>query len=293
MGGQPRNEAVLSQLLTLERIASHRWRSRYGDPNANGRVYGGQLLGQAMMAAQSGIALDRAPTMMQALFLQGAVPDDAVEFEVATLQEGKRFSSRRVSASQGNGRSVLEAQITCAATLDGPRHSEPSPVPAGERPESLPSPSDLPKAMFDLIGRLGGYSQDCKPAVEFRIPEPMQQLSPQTCGAHFRYWMRAAQPLPHDRRIHAAAFAYLSDWWLNFSALALHLRTIGPRQLYISSLNHGLWLHQAVRADEWLHVETVSPASNAGCGVSIAKIHDVEGNMVASATQQLLMVFAD
>jgi acyl-CoA thioesterase II len=289
----PMGDATLSQLLALDCVAPLRWRSRRADPNANGRIFGGQLLGQAMMAALDGVPGNRTPTMMQALFLHGALPGEAVDFEATVLQEGKRFSSRRVSASQPGGRPVLDAQVTCAIPLDAPWHDEPTSAPGGERPESLPSLGDLPDAMFDTIRRLGGYDRDCKPTIEFRIPDPARQFSARTSGPRFRYWMRAAQPLPGDPRLHAAAFAYLSDWWLNFSALALHQRTIGTRRLYICSLNHGLWLHRAVRADAWLHVDTISPAANAGCGLSIAKIHDAAGDLVASVTQQTLMTFTE
>ncbi|KAF1032915.1 MAG: Acyl-CoA thioesterase 2 [Burkholderia lata] len=287
----PTGDATLSELLTLDPVAPGRWRSRRADPNANARIFGGQLLGQAMAAALDGVPENRTPTMMQALFLHGALPGEPLDFETSVLQEGKRFSSRRVSAWQPGGRAVLDAQVTCAIPLDAPRHGEPTPVPAGERPESLPSLCDLPDALFDTVRRLGGYDRDCKPSIEFRIPDPARQLSAQTSGPRFRYWMRAARPLPCDARIHAAAFAYLSDWWLNFSALALHQRAIGTRRLYICSLNHGLWLHRPVQADAWLHVETISPAANAGCGLSIAKIHDAAGDLVASASQQTLMTF--
>ncbi|MGK8208450.1 acyl-CoA thioesterase [Burkholderia cenocepacia] len=287
----PMSDATLLQLLTLDPVAPGRWRSRRADTNPNDRIFGGQLLGQAMTAALDGVPENRTPTMMQALFLHGALPGETIDFETTVLQEGKRFSSRRVSAWQPGGRAVLDAQVTCAIPLDGPGHDEPTPVPPGERPESLPSLCDLPDAMFDTVRRLGGYDRVCKPSIEFRIPDPVRQLSARTSGPRFRYWMRAARPLPCNARIHAAAFAYLSDWWLNFSALALHQRTIGTSRLYICSLNHGLWLHRPVQADQWLHVETNSPAANAGCGLSIAKIHDAAGDLVASASQQTLMTF--
>ena len=83
----------LPELLALEQIGSDHWRSRAGDSNANGRAYGGQLLGQAVMAALQGMPDARGPTMLQFLFLQGADPREPVDYEVQTLQEGKRFSS--------------------------------------------------------------------------------------------------------------------------------------------------------------------------------------------------------
>jgi acyl-CoA thioesterase II len=97
--------------------------------------------------------------------------------------------------------------------------------------------------------------------------------------------------LPDDPCFHAAAFAYLSDWWLNFSALGLHLRDLNGRQLYISSLNHALWLHRPVRADQWLHVDCTSPCAQAGRGLSIGAVHDAQGRQLASMTQECLMAY--
>lgn len=289
---EPWNQTDLPCLLRLAKVGPGRWRSRYSDVNANGRIYGGQLLGQALTAALYDVPPERAPTMMQAIFLQGALPGDAIEFEVTALQDGRRFSSRRVSATQANGRRVFDAQVTCATVQDAPEHGDSSPVLPGERPEEQPCLADLPKSMYGPIGRVGGYSDASKPAVEFRVPDAARQLSPDTCGSRFRYWIRVGSMLPADTRVHAAALAYLSDWWLNFSTLGLHMRTMADRRLYISSLNHGLWLHRPVRADEWLHVETDSPASAGGRGMSVAKVHDAAGKLVASLAQQTQMVFA-
>ena len=127
---------------------------------------------------------------------------------------------------------------------------------------------------------------------EFRIPDPDRQLGPSTMNGRFRFWIRATQALPDDPRVHAAAFAYLSDWWLNFSSLGLHLRGLGERRLYIASLNHAIWLHRPVRADQWLHVDSTSPASAAGRGLSIGAVHDQQGRSLATITQDCLMAYA-
>jgi acyl-CoA thioesterase-2 len=285
------NEQHLEELLTLDVQGGGRWRSRHGDANRNGRSYGGQLLGQAMMAALMDVPAGREATMMQFLFLQGAMPDEAVDFEVTPLQEGKRFSSRHVRATQGNGRTVLDAQVTCALPLDAPTHATASTAPAGERPEDLSALDEVDAALMQNITLLGGYSQDRKPSIEFRIPEPSRQLSSRHMNGRFRFWMRAAQPLPDDARMHSAAFAYLSDWWLNFAALGLHLRDLEGRALYISSLNHALWLHRPIHADQWMHVDCTSPCAQAGRGLSIGAVHDLQGRQLASMTQECLMAY--
>lgn len=289
----PWNELNIEQLLALDAAGPGRWRTRHGDANLNARSYGGQLLGQAMWAALMDVPAGREATMMQFLFLQGAIPQEALELQVTALQDGKRFSARHVRASQGNGRTVLDAQVTCAVALDAPSHSAPTTAPAGESPEDLPGFDEVDPALVHGLKRLGGYSESRKPSVEFRIPDPGRQLSPGNMNGRFRFWMRATQALPDDSRVHAAAFAYLSDWWLNFSALGLHLRDLGERKLYIASLNHAIWLHRPVRADQWLHVESMSPSSASGRGLSIGSVHDQQGRSVASLTQECLMGYAD
>jgi acyl-CoA thioesterase-2 len=286
------DEHDLEALLALDAAGPGRWRSRLGDSNLNGRSYGGQLLGQAMAAALMEAPPDRPPTMMQFLFLQGAMPAEAVDYSVTPLQDGKRFSSRHVRAGQ-EGRTVLDAQVTCALPLGAPEHAEPSTAPAHEDPSALGGFDDVPARLRVELPRLGGYSVDRKPSIDFRIPEAAQQLDPSRMNGRFRFWMKCVGRLADDPRLHAAAFAYLSDWWLNFSSLGLHVRDIGSRKLYISSLNHALWLHRPPRADEWLHVETRSARSAGGRGLSIGRFHDREGRFVASATQECLMAYVD
>ncbi len=287
------DELHIEAMLALDRTGEGRWRSRHGDPNMNGRSYGGQLLGQAMMAALMQVPAGRAPTMMQFLFLQGAMPHEPIDFEVQVLQEGKRFSSRRVSGTQPGGRTVLDAQVTCALPLASPQHGHATSAPPGERPEDLPGLDEVPRAVLDDIKKLGGYSEDRKPSIEFRIPDAVRQLSAGTAQPRLRFWMRAARLLPDDARVRAAAFAYMSDWWLNFSGLAAHLAQARERSFYISSLNHALWLHAPVHPDRWLHVDTRSPAAAGGRALSIARVHDQAGRLVASATQESLMAYAD
>ncbi|MBG9388070.1 acyl-CoA thioesterase [Caenimonas aquaedulcis] len=286
------NELDVPALLALEPGGGPGvWRNRFGDSNLNGRSYGGQLLGQAMAAALMEAPADRAPTMMQFLFMQGAMPQEPIDFTVTPLQDGKRFSSRHVRGAQ-QGRLLLDAQVTCAVPLEAPEHADPTTAPAGEHPHDLPEFAQLDAGLREGIERLGGYSADHKPSVEFRIPHAKRQLSAATATERFRFWMRVRGPLPQDSRLHAAAFAYISDWWLNFSSLSMHLRDIGERRLYISSLNHAMWLHLAPRVDEWLHVETVSPRAVAGRGLAMACFHDLHGRFVASATQECLMAYA-
>lgn len=284
---------TLAQRLTLERVGEGRWRSRHGDANQNGRSYGGQLLGQAMQAALLEMPPQRPPTAMQFLFLQGAMPDRPVDLAVERLQDGKRFSSVRVSGTQG-ARTVLDAQVTCALPLDGPAHDEPSTAPPAERPADLPGLEDVPLALRDRIALMGGYGRDCNASIAFRIPDAQVQFAAAVASHRFRYWMKVPEPLPDgDARLQASAFAYLSDWWLNFCILRTYLPRAGERPMYVSSLNHALWLHRPPRSDQWLHVEASGVHAGHGRGLAVARYHDEQGRHVASATQDCLFAFTD
>ena len=283
----------LPTLFTLDAIAPMHYRSRHGDANLNGRAYGGQVLGQTMMAASRTVDADRPATAMQFLFLQGTLPEQPVDFHVTALQDGKRFSSRHVRGTQGGSRNVFDAHLTFAQPVEAPRHAARTRA-AETDPQRLGRLVDMPRS-WDAVfrSRLGGYSLTDKPGIDFRVPDFDTQLDPATAGARIRFWMKTRRTLPAEPALHGAAFAYLSDWWLNFSSFAPHLRELDDeRRLYVTSLNHGIWFHRPFHADEWLHVDSESPSADAGRGLSIGQVHDAQGELVATTLQESLMTYA-
>ncbi|MBR0899166.1 thioesterase family protein [Bradyrhizobium tropiciagri] len=283
------NESI-EALVSLETIGPHRYRSRFGDGNLNGRSYGGQILGQAMMAATLSAPDDRPASLLQLLFLRGSDPGQRIEFEVGVLQDGKRFSSRHVVGVQGDGRVVLDAHATFCAPQPGPQHAVSSPALA-EDPASLPELTTIPDVLMRQLRPLGAYSRDVKPCMDFRIPDIERQLSAATAQSRLRFWLKGRQPLAAGSRAQPAVFAYLSDWWLNFSSVGGHLRDLqSVDPLYLSSLNHCIWFHRAFSPDGWMHFETESPCAEGGRGLSIARIHDRNGSMLATSIQETLMV---
>jgi acyl-CoA thioesterase-2 len=280
----------IAALVSIETIGPLRYRSRHGDPNLNGRSYGGQVLGQAMMAASFSVPDDRSASTLQLLFLRGADPGQPIDFEVRILQEGKRFSSRQIQGWQADGHAVLNAHATFCAPQPAPRHAAAS-VALGENPENLPELVELPSVLMENLRPLGPYSRHVKPGMDFRIPDIERQLSSKTAKSALRYWLRAKHPLASNPRIHAAAFAYLSDWWLNFSSFGPHLHDLQScAPLYIASLNHCIWFHRAFSPGAWMHFESESHCAEGGRGLSIARIHSQSGEMLATATQESLMV---
>lgn len=279
----------LAALMALDAVAPGTFRTRCGDANAHGRAYGGQILGQALMAAARTAPPGRACTAMQFMFLQGTMWDEALDLVVTPLQDGKRFASRHVRGVQRGDRMVLDAQVSFAVPIDAPAHAAPPSVELGD-PELPPPASELPRAWSDAVRRAVGYEIGIKPLLDFRLSAPPERLRLALPEPRLRFWVKTRERLPDDPALHAAVFAYLSDWWLNYPATGGHqseAESLGG--LYVASLNHAIWLHRPLRADEWLHFDSVSPSAAAGRGLSIARVHDRHGTLVASATQECLM----
>jgi acyl-CoA thioesterase-2 len=284
----------LDALLQLETIDPWTFVTRRASPNARGHVFGGQLLGNALMAAAMTVSPERQASALQFMFLQSASPDRPVRLELSPLQDGKRFVSRHVRGTQegdtpAQRRVVLDAQATFALPLPGPEHAAPSRAGTAD-PESLPPLETLSKEYADAIWRTLGYPLDST-ALDLRIADPGQGLGLNAPTPAIRFWLRSRAALPDAPALHAAAFAYLSDWWLNFASVGIHVPALdrGHERLHVASLNHAIWFHRPLRADRWLHFDVQSPRAAAGRGLSVATVHDLDGALVASATQENLM----
>ncbi len=287
----PWNGVDLEALLALEGVGPLHYRTRHGDPNENGRSYGGQLLAHAMLAASASVPADRPATAMQLLFLQGALHDLPLDLRVSVLQEGKRFSSRHVRGTQGEGRTVLDAHLTFAVPSAGPSHA--AATSAREAPASQPRLRDLPADCGRRLHALGPYNMEEKACLDFRLVDGARTLATSD-EPRARFWLRARMNA-ESARLHEGAFAYMSDWWLNYSSLGSHAGelTDAGRRIYIASLNHSIWFHRPFRADRWLHFDTESANAAVGRGLSLARIHDESGLLVATASQECLMAYAE
>ncbi len=283
----------LTALLALDRVGPGHFRNRHGDANRNGRAYGGQSLGQALMAATIDVPEDRLPTMLQFVFLRGVQPERPIDFRVSTLQQGKRFTTRHVRGSQGPGAAaVFDAQVSFAGANPLFEHAAPWVAPEAD-PDAI-EPFDGRTGWEQALARSSGYPTLSHACIDFRMADAERQIGQARAGDTLRYWFRIGHALPPSPALQAAAFAYLSDWWLNFPAVGPYLREVPPgRRLYVASLNHCLWLHRPFAPDQWLHVSTDSPCTFGGRGLSVARVHDRAGQLVASATQECVMQIAD
>jgi len=283
----------VAELLDVAAQGGGRFRSRCSETNEHGRVYGGQMLGQALAAAARTAPAGRPASYMQFLFVAGARPDQPLDYEVTVLQEGKRFSSRGVRGSQAGGRFVCDASVSFARALAAPDHETPAPGDCGLGldPLTLPGLADIDAPEARDVEWAVDYSYRPHIALDFRAPFVDDLLRADAHEPRMRFFIRTRQRLGDDPLLHAAAFAYLSDYWINFVACIPHVQGMkaARTRLYVASLNHAIWFHRPLRADDWLLIDCRNPSGAFGRGLSIARIYSQHGDLVASATQECLL----
>ncbi|MEN0108975.1 MAG: acyl-CoA thioesterase domain-containing protein [Pseudomonas sp.] len=284
--GQHWDGRDLTELLTLEPSGQNGLRSYVSDSNVNGRIYGGQLLGQALWAAAQTVE-GRSPSMLQMTFLQGARPQDSIEYSVEALQDGRRFSTRHLYGVQGTGL-VCSAHASFQVTQSDPGnpHRLARQVP---EPDSLPTLAELaaryPQRSEAVQLRFSG-----RPVLDVRPVHPEGYFEQPAAHTEIAYWVRLNQPLSGEGCLHHAALAYMSDCWLNGSlAPPLGMLELWQRY-YISNLNHSLWFHSLeLNANEWLLFVNDAVRSLSGRGLALTHIYDRSGRLVASMAQDMLL----
>ena len=273
----------LPTLLRLHTSDDGCLRSPVNERNLNNRIFGGQLLGQLIDAAAGTVESDRAPIMLQMTFLHGAKADLPVDYQVSRLQDGRRFSSRHVQAHQA-GKPVANGLLSFQVPAAGPGRQ----LDAADQP-AVPPDEAVDSLHLDAASQLmqrAGYGRLMPhPMIDFHFVGP---ADPVAMPGEFRYWMKVSRPMPDDDRLHAAALAYLSDWWLNFVSLAPYLPELGRQSIYMASLNHAIWFHAPCRADRWLYWVARSIHVGNARTLSSAEAYDADGRHVASVTQQAL-----
>jgi acyl-CoA thioesterase-2 len=284
----------VTDLLGLARISDSHFRTRCAETNEHGRIYGGQLLGDTLAAASQTVSRDRFASCLQLTFAAGGLPDRPIDFEVTTLQEGKRFSARNVRGVQGAPRILCDASVAFATAIDSPAHEAPALADCGldRDPEGCARLEDVDAPGAREVERTLAYMFQPHRAIDMRAPFVDDLMpGPGREEPRMRFWIRLRQKLDENPALHAAAFAYLSDYWINFAACIAHVRVTSNSggALYVASLNHAIWFHRPLRADEWLLFDCVSPSGAFGRGLAIARVYSRTGSLVASATQECLL----
>ena len=283
----PLTSADLVALLDLEPVGVDRYLGRTPDMGW-ARVYGGQVVAQALVAASRTVA-DRAPHSLHAYFLLAGDPAEPILFEVERVRDGRSFSTRRVTANQ-RGEPIFVLAASFQVAEDGLEHQ-------AEAPDA-PPPEELvdPEAALALIAEPARKSLqalfDRVRPIEFR-PMDLRRYAPlrpgETRAAKQSVWIRIGGPLPDDPAIHTAALAYLSDMTLLDTALVAHGYAIFDGRHQVASLDHALWLPRPCRADDWLLYAQDSPSAGGARALTRGALFRRDGALVASVAQEGLI----
>jgi acyl-CoA thioesterase-2 len=246
-----------------------------------GRVFGGQVLAQSVIAASRTVEDDRRIHSLHGYFLRPGDVEQPITFAVDRIHDGRSFSTRRTQAYQ-NGLPIL-SMIASFQDADPGLDHQVDPPEGVPDPDSLPSDSELlagidhPIAQYWATGR----------AFDMRhIGEPVYFGRTKERVAHQAVWMRAADRLPDDENLHRAALAYASDYSLLEPVLRRHGATWGTPGLKVASLDHAMWWHRFGRVDEWLLYVQESPNAIGGRGLSTGRIFSREGLLLATVAQE-------
>jgi acyl-CoA thioesterase II len=284
--------ALVTELLTLldvEELDTDLYRGAR-QPGGVGRVFGGQVIAQALQAAQRSTAADQTAHSLHAYFMRPGSEDHPIVYQVVRDFDGRSFATRRVIALQ-RGQPILNIAASFQRPEEGLAHQDAMP--------DVPPPEDLRP---DAEGREQLADRVPEPFRRFLLrPRPIETrsvtardpVSPPAAEPRQAIWFRAAAALPDDPALHRAVLAYASDMALLGTAMLPHaVGWMNPR-MQTASLDHALWLHAPFRADDWLLYATDSPWAGHARGFNRGSIFARDGRLVASAAQEGLIRLRD
>jgi len=251
------------------------------------RVFGGQVIGQALVAASRTVPDGQLAHSLHGYFMRPGDPAVPIIYEVERDRDGKSFVTRRVSAIQ-HGAPIFTMATSFHRQEEGFEHHMSMPdVPL---PEDLPDEKEmLARHAEQMPPNMKRYFSRERP-IELRPTRPMYYLEPREGQPpQQNVWMRAAAALPDDRALHQCVLTYASDMTILDTALVPHGRSVFSADLMLASLDHALWFHRDFRADDWLLYTQDSPSAFGALGFTRGLIFRRDGQLVASVTQEGLI----
>ena len=278
----------LVELLQLERLEDNLFRGQSRDIGTR-YVFGGQVLGQALSAAQATIdpaTGARAAHSLHAYFLRAGDIEHPIVYDVDRTRDGGTFSVRRVTAIQ-HGKVIFFCAASFQVAEDGAEHQ--LTMPEVPKPEDIqPAPAlatdvleALPTKVQRWLSRMGPF--------EFRHVYPRDELNPPKRPPYQQVWFRLSEPVGDAPELHRALLAYASDFHLLGTATFPHGISYYQPDVQMASLDHGLWFHRDFRADDWLLYSIDSPSAQGSRGLGRGQIFDRAGRLVASTAQEGLI----
>ena len=287
----PAPEPVVSELielLSLERLEDNLFRGQSRDIGTK-YVFGGQVLGQALSAAQAtvdGSNGERRAHSLHAYFLRAGNIEAPIVYEVDRTRDGGSFSVRRVTAIQ-HGRVIFFCAASLQAEEGGAEHQ--LSMPEVPQPEDIaPAPAVPAEVMGTLPPKVQRWLSRRGP-FEFRHVYPRDELNPPKRPPFQQVWFRLSEPVGDSPELHRALLAYASDFQLLGTATYPHGISYYQPNVQMASLDHALWFHRSFRADDWLLYSIDSPSAQGSRGLARGQVFDRDGRLVASTAQEGLI----
>jgi acyl-CoA thioesterase-2 len=270
----------LIDLLDLEAIEVNLFRGRSPDENRQ-RVFGGQVAGQALVAAGRTVEKGHVHSL-HAYFLRPGDPNVPILYDVDRIRDGRSFTTRRVVAIQ-HGRAIFN--LSASFHVDEPGFSHQLPMPDAPDPESLPT---FHERMAPFKEQMGDWYTRPRP-IDLRFVDAPPRASGAPRSPVQQVWMRADGTLPDDPMLHACVVAYASDMTLLDTTLLPHAVGAMEENIFMASLDHAMWFHRPFRADEWMLYDQESPSSSGARGLASGRIFTRDGVLAVSVMQEGLV----
>lgn len=281
------NSSTLDRLikqLSLEPVTTDIFLGQSTDMLHTGRVFGGQVLGQALMAASLTVIPERHVHSMHCYFVRPGDVNIPIRYEVERVRDGGSFSMRRVTAFQ-EAKHIFTMSASFQIEEDGFDHQVTMPKVPG--PEHFLSEEELARKFESMLPK--GLSQrllvDGNP-IEIRLANPQQYFMPGKYEPNSFMWFRTNGPMPDNPLAHKAMLAYMSDFYLLFTSLLPHEQPPFDKNMQMASLDHALWFHRPVNMAEWNLFCVESPNASSARGLAFAHIYNQKGQLLATAAQE-------
>jgi len=249
-------------------------------PEPLGRVFGGQVAAQALVAAQRTVGGGRDVHSLHSYFLRPGDLTIPITFTVDRIHDGRSFATRRTQASQ-DGVPIFSMIASFQTPDEGLDHQV-------DMPSGLPDPEDVPSdaELLSAVDNPVAQSWARRPFDMRHVPSPVFFSVEGDHVAHQAVWLKATGPLPDEADLHRAALLYASDYTLLEPIYRRHGVAFVTPGLKAASLDHAMWWHRPARVDEWLLYVQESPNAVGGRGLSLGRIYDRAGTLVASVAQE-------
>lgn len=277
--------AGLTRLLTVTPLEHDRFLGKRL-PGGEGRIFGGEVIAQALMAATQTVNPERIAHSLHAYFMRGGSEEHDIIYKVERDFDGGSFSNRRVIAIQQD-RPVLNLTASFHKREDGIEHQDKMPdVPS---PEDLPTEAEMRREAAENLPE-DARRQMLRPrAIEFRPIEARHWMNSERRPPLTHSWFRAVAPLADDPLLHRAVLSYVSDMTLLGTCALPHGLSWVTGELQGASLDHAIWIHDDFRCDEWMLYVTDSPWAARARGFNRGRIYTRDGRLVANVAQEGLV----